>query len=265
MSLFQKINALVMASILFIAFDTVYAQEYSLKNPDLKVGGAIDFIQESLNKGPTRPEADLKRSESNLCERIDFIQAAFDKGQTGAMVWSYAWTVINGATAGVQTYQAIRSSQNRAFNIVGASESSLGLAVMMADPFHARSSGSDLRESPGSTPEEQKFKLEKAEKWLERNYKQEKLRTSWLSHVGVLALSLIGAGIVWHYDGPKYGLISLLSTAAGGELYLWTQPARGIKDYNDYHNKYRDAYNGVPEKKYFIAPSRNGFVVGVYF
>ena len=251
-----------MAFILFFAFDAVYAQEYNLKNPELKVGKTLEFIQESFN---SPSEADIKSSESNLAERIDFIQAAFDKRQTRAAVWSYAWTVINGATAGIQTYQAIRSSQNRAFNIVGASESFLGLAVMMVDPLYARSSGSDLRKIPGSTPEEQKYKLEKAEKWLERNYKQEKLGKSWLSHLGVLAVSLIGAGIVWHYDGPKYGLISLLSTAAGGELYIWTEPSRGIRDYIDYHNKYKDTYNNVPEKKYFIAPSRNGFVVGLYF
>jgi hypothetical protein len=262
MPLFQKINALIMAFILFLAFNTVYAQESNLMNPELKIGERIDF---PFNKGQTRVEADLKSSESNISERIDFIQAAFDKGRTRAMVWSYAWTGINGAAAGMQTYQAIRSGQNRAFNIVGASESFLGLAVMIVDPFHARSSGSDLRKFPESTPDELKNKLDKAENWLERNYKQEKLGTSWLSHLGVLAISMIGAGIVWHYNGPKNGLISGLSNAAGGELFIWTQPTRGIRDYNEYRNKYKDAYNDIPEKKYFIAPSRNGIVVGVYF
>jgi len=253
-------NATVPLLVLFFASNIVYGQESNLKNPE-----SIDFIQTYFNKSQIRVEADLKSSESDICERINFIQAAFDKGQTRAKLWSYTWMVIDGATAGIQTYQAISSRHDRVFNIVGASESFLGLAELIVDPFHASSSGSDLREIPGSTPEEQEYKLDKAEKWLERNYKQEKLGTSWLSHVGVLAVSIIGAGIVWHYNGSKNGLISALSNIAGGEVYIWTQPTRGIKDYNEYHDKYKDAYNGIPEKKYFIAPSPNGFVAGVYF
>jgi len=136
---------------------------------------------------------------------------------------------------------------------------------MIVDPFHARSSGSDLRKLPGSTPDELENKLDKAENWLERNYKQEKLGTSWLSHVGVIAVSMIGAGIVWHYNGSKNGIISALSNLAGGEAFIWTQPTKGIRDYNDYHNKYKDAHDVIPKKRYFIAPSPNGFVVGVYF
>jgi hypothetical protein len=265
MSLFQKIKAIVLALILFCICNIVYAQESNLKNPEPKIGKTIDFIQASFNKDQTRVEADLKSSESNISERIDFIQASFDKGQTRAKLWSYTWIPINGAATGIQTYQAISSSHNRAFNIVGASESFLGLAALIVDPFHARSSGSDLRKLPESTPEELKYKLENAEKWLERNYKQEKLGTSWLSHVGVLAISAIGGGIVWHYNGGKNGLISVLSNVAGGELFIWTQPTRGIRDYNDYRSKYKDAYNDIPEKKYFIAPSKNGFVAGMYF
>ena len=120
---------------------------------------------------------------------------------------------------------------NRVSNIVGASEAFLGLAMFIVDPFHARSSGSDLREIAGSTPEEQKNKLDKAENWLERNYKQEKFGRSWLTHVGNLVLGIIGAGIVWHYEGRKNALINGLSGIAGGELLIWTQPTRGIKDY----------------------------------
>ena len=236
MSLFQKINAIVLVFILFFVCNIVYSQESNLKNPESKIG-----------------------------ERIDFIQASFDKGQTRAEVWSYGWIGLYGAATGIQTYLAISSGHNRVSNIVGASESLLGLAMFIVDPFHARSSGSDLREIPGGTPEEQKNKLDKAENWLERNYKQEKLGSSWLSHVGVLAVSIIGAGIVWHYNGSKNGIISALSNVAGGEVLIWTQPTRGIKDYNDYHSKYKNAYDGIPERKYFIAPSPNGFVAGLYF
>jgi hypothetical protein len=265
MSSFQKISAVVMVFILFCACHIVYAQDSNLKNPESKISETIDFVQASFNKGQTRIEADLKSSESNISERIDFIQASFDRGQTRAKLWSYTWTAINGGATGIQTYLAISSHHDRVSNIVGASESFLGLAVLIVDPFHARSSGSDLREIPGGTSEEQKNKLDKAEDWLERNYKQEKLGTSWLSHVGVLAVSIIGAGIVWHYNGSKNGIISVLSNVVGGEAIIWTQPTRAIKDYNDYHSKYKDAYDGVPEKKYFIAPSKNGFVAGIYF
>ncbi|HXX35403.1 MAG TPA: hypothetical protein VEM15_13095 [Thermodesulfobacteriota bacterium] len=264
MFLFQKINAAVIIFVLFCACNIVYAQESTLENPET-AGETIDFVQVSFDKRMTSIKADFMSSESNISERINFIQTAFDKGQTRAKLWSYTWIAINGAGSGIQAYYAISSSHNRAFNIVGASESFLGLAVLFIDPFHARSSGSDLRKLPESTPEEMEYKLEKAEKWLERNYKQEKLGTSWLSHVGVLVISAVGAGIVWHYDGGKNGLISVLSSVAGGELFIWTQPTRGIKDYNDYRSKYKDAYNRIPERKYFVAPSKNGFVAGMYF
>ncbi len=255
----------VIVFILFCICNIVCAQESTLENPEPRKGETINFIEESFKKGQTRVEADLNSSESNLRERIDFIQTSFDTGQTRAKLWSYTWIALNAGGTGFQTYQAISSSRNRAFNIVGASEAFLGFAVLIIDPFHARSSGSDLRELPESTPEQMKYKLEKAEMWLERNYKQEKLGRSWLTHVGVLVISAMGAGIVWHYDGGKNGLISLLSNVAGGELFIWTQPTKGIKDYNDYRSKYKDAYHSIPEKKYFIAPSKNGFVVGLYF
>ena len=265
MPLFQKMNVIVPPLILFFACNIVYAQDSNLKNSESKIVETIDFIETSINKGQIRIEADVKSSESNISERIDFIQASFDKGQTRAKLWSYTWTAIYGVATGIQTYQAISSRHDRASNIVAASESFLGVAALIVDPFHARSSGSDLREIPEGTPEEQKTKLDKAEKWLERNYKQEKLGRSWLSHLGVLVVGIIGAGIVWHYEGRNNALINGLSAVAGGELLIWTQPTRGIKDYHDYHNKYKDAYNGIPEKKYFIAPSKNGFVAGVYF
>jgi hypothetical protein len=265
MSLFQKINAIVPVFILFFACNVVDAQESNLKNPESKTGETIDFIQTSLDKGRIRVEADLKSSESNISERIDFIQASFDKGQTRAKLWSYTWMVINGAETGLQTYQSIHSGHDRASNIVGASESFLGLAMLIVDPFHARSSGSDLREIPGGTSEEQKNKLDKAESWLERNYKQEKLGRSWLSHAIVVAVSIIGAGIVWHNNGSKNGITSGLISIAESEVQIWTQPTKGISDYEEYHSKYKGAYNSIPEKKYFIAPSPNGFVAGVCF
>ena len=265
MPLFQKISALVMVFILCWACHIVCAQESNLKGPESKIGEAIDFVQASFTKRQTRVETDLTSSGSNINERIDFIQACFDKGQTRAKLWSYTWMVIDGGATGIQTYLAISSHHDRVSNIVGASESFLGLAVLIIDPFHARSSGSDLRELPENTPDEVKTKLDKAENWLKRNYEQEKLGTSWLSHVGVLAVSIIGAGIVWHYNGSKNGIISAVSNIAGGEIMIWTQPTKGIKDYKDYHSKYKDAYNGIPEKKYFVVPSKNGFVAGVYF
>ncbi len=260
-----RMNAIVPLIILFFACNIVCAQESNLQSPESKTVETIDFIQASSNKDQIRIEADLRSSESNIKERIDFIQAIFDKGQTRAKLWSYGWTAVYGVAAIAQTSQAINSRHDRVSNIVGASESLLGVLALIVDPFHARSSGSDLRKIPESTPEEQKIKLEKGENWLERNYKQEKLGRSWLTHVGVLVVGIIGAGIVWHYEGRNNALINGLGTVVGGELLIWTQPTRGIKDYNEYRAKYKDAYGGIPEKKYFIAPTSNGLVAGVYF
>jgi hypothetical protein len=264
MSLLEKISVLLVF-ILSFACNIVYAQESDLKNPEPWMGERIGFIQTSFDKGQIRIEADLKDSESNIKERIDFIQASFDKGRTRAEIWSYGWMGIYGAATGVQTYQAVRNGHNRVSNIVGASESFLGLAAMTVYPFYANSSGSNLRKLPESTPDELKNKLDKAENWLEKSYQQEKLGRSWLTHVGVLAVSLIGAGIVWHYDGSKNGMISALTSVAGGEALIWTQPTKSMRNYNDYHRKYKDPHNSIIEKKYFFAPSPNGFVVGVYF
>ena len=201
-------------------------------------------------------ESDLNAEGSDISERINFIQTCFDKGQTSGKVWSYGWIGVYGALTGIQGVAAINTDHNRLTNIVGASQSLLGLAVLIIDPFHARSSGSDLRALPASTPEELKFKLEKAESWLERNYKQEKLGRSWLIHAGVVAGSMLEGGAVWHDDGFKSGVISFLAGVAVGEIQIWTQPTRGIRDYNDYHNKYKGAYQNVPETKYFIATFR---------
>ncbi len=265
MSLFQKINVLVPIIILLLPFNSISAQDYSLKNPESKILEPIDFIQFSLYKSQIRFEADVDTSDSNIKERIDFIQASFDKGQSRAKLWSYGWTAVYGAATVAQTAQAIASRHDRVSSIVGASESLLGVAALIIDPFHARSSASDLREIPDNTLEEQKAKLEKAENWLERNYNQEKLGRSWLTHLGVIVVSVIGAGIVWHNEGRSNALINGLGTLVGGELLIWTQPTRGIKDRDEYRKKYKDIYNGIPEKRYFIAPSSNGVMAGVYF
>jgi len=234
--LFQKISAIILVSMLCFVSNMACAQE-----------------------------GDIKSSESNISERINFIQTSFDKGQTSAMVWSHTWMGVYGALTGLQTYQAMNSGHQRAYNIVGASESFLGLAMLTVNPFHACSSGSDLRRIPESTLEEQKNKLDKAESWLERNYKQEKLGRSWLNHVAVLAVGVIGGGIVWHNNGHKSGMTSALTSFAVSEVQIWTQPTRGISDYNDYHSKYKGSDNGIREKNYFIAASPNGFVAGIYF
>jgi len=264
MSLFGKINVLLVF-ILSFGCNVVSGEEFDLRNPEPRMAEKIGFIQTSIDKDQTRTEADLKDSETDIKERIDFIQASFDKGQPRAKLWSYGWMGVYGAATVGQAYQAVRNSNNRTFNIVGASESFLGFAVMAIYPLYASSSGSHLRKLPESTPDELRNKLDKGENWLEKSYQQEKIGRSWLTHVGSIVVSLIGAGIVWHYDGSKNGIISALSGIAGGEILIWTQPTKSIKDYEDYRRKYKDPYSGIIEKKYFIAPSPNGFVVGVRF
>ena len=234
--LFQRIGAVLFLLMLFLAGNTVYAQE-----------------------------TDSKDSDPKIIERINFIQTSFDKGETRAKAWSYTWTGVYGALTGLQTFQAVHTRHDRTSNIVGASQSLLGLAVLIVDPFHARSSGSDLREIPGNTPEEQQHKLDRAESWLERNYKQEKFGRSWPNHVIALAVTIIGGGIVWHNNGSKNGMTTILTGIVASEVQIWTQPTRSITDYNEYRRKYNDAYHSVPDKKYFITPSLNGFVAGVYF
>ena len=210
-------------------------------------------------------EAAPKASDSNISERINFIQTSFDKGETSAKAWSYTWTGLYGALTGLQTFQVLYSRHDRASTIVNASQSLFGVAVMIVDPFHARSSGSDLRKMPGNTPEEQQHKLDMAERWLERNYKQEKFGRSWTTHLLGVAVSIIGGGIAWHNNGSKNGITTMLSGIAVSEIQIWTQPTRGMSDYNEYRRKYKPAYPDIPEKKYFIAPSLNGFVAGVIF
>jgi hypothetical protein len=210
-------------------------------------------------------ETDSKDSDPKIIERINFIQTSFDKGETRAKTWSYTWTGVYGALTGYQTFQAVHTRHDRTSNIVGASQSLLGLAVLIVDPFHARSSGSDLREIPGNTPEEQQHKLDRAESWLERNYKQEKFGRSWPNHVIALAVTIIGGGIVWHNNGSKNGMTTILTGIVASEVQIWTQPTRSITDYNEYRRNYKGVYHSIFEKKYFIAPSLNGFVAGVYF
>jgi hypothetical protein len=236
LSLFQELKVIVLVLIIFLSGHIVCGQE-----------------------------RDLKAVDSDISEKINFIQTCFDESQRSGRMWSYGWIGVYGALTGLQGVAAIHTDHNRLTNIVGASESLLGLAVLIIDPFHARSSGSDLRALPESTSEELKLKLEKAESWLERNYKQEKLGRSWLVHAGVVAGSMLEGGAVWHDDGFKSGVISFLAGVAVGEIQIWTQPTRGIRDYNDYHNKYKGAYHNVPKTKYFIAPSPMGLVAGVFF
>jgi hypothetical protein len=263
--LVPKIGAIVLVFILFFGCNMTYAQESNLENPESRKGETIDFIQTSFNKGQTRVEVDLKSSESNRSERINFIQTSFDEGETRAKLWSYSWTGLYGVLTGVQTFQALYTRHDRTSNIVGASQSLLGVAALIIDPFHARSSGRALRELSASTPEEQQHKLDIAESWLERNAKQEKFGRSWLTHVLALAVTGIGGAIIWHNDGSKSGMTSILAGIAVSEAQIWTQPTKAVTDDSEYRGKYKGGKNNIPERKYFIAPSANGFVAGVIF
>ena len=210
-------------------------------------------------------ENESEDSDTNISERINFIQTAFDEGETRAKIWSYSWTGVYGMLTGVQTAQALYTSHNRTSNIVYASQSLLGFAALIVDPLHARSSGRDLREIPGDTPDERQLKLETAERWLERNAKQEKFGRSWPVHILALAVNAIGGAIIWHNSGSKDGLTSILAGMAAAEVQIWTQPTRAIKDYDEYRSKYKGAKNSLSDRKYFIAPSPNGCVAGFIF
>ena len=113
-------------------------------------------------------EGDPKALDSDISERINFLQTCFDKGQTSGKVWSYGWIGVYGALTGLQGIPAISTDHNRLTNIVGASESLLGLAVLVIDPFHARSSGDDLRALPESTPEELKAQIAEGRKLVRK-------------------------------------------------------------------------------------------------
>jgi hypothetical protein len=203
--------------------------------------------------------------DSIITERIDHIQAAFNRDQPVARVWLYVWRGLFTGMAGLQTYDAVRTSEQRTYNIIGASESFLALATLFISPFDACGSGNDLRVLPENTVTERRVKLSKAETWLERNSRQELFGRSYSNHLLNGGIALAGGCIVAANDGYRLGLLSLTSSFIAGEIQIWTQSVAAIEANKSYKKMYKNDAVNNNKVDWFVGTSPSGFVAGVHF
>jgi hypothetical protein len=176
-------------------------------------------------------------SESEVERRIAFIEERLDASRRHAQIWYWSWLAINGgATVGLSAASVLTDNgDDRASYIPQAVLAALGVAdLTLIRPLDARLGAAPIRALPAATPAERRAQLERAEAQLRSNAERAASRRSVLLHVASLGLNGAAGLATWAFGEPGDALVSFLSGAAAGELYIWTEPGAPARDWQDY-------------------------------
>jgi len=183
----------------------------------------------------TRDAATL--SDAEIARRTDFIEQRLDSRKTPAEIWHWSWLAINlGPGVALNTGLAVAedAKEERSAAIVQAVYGAVGAVSQYVDPMKARYGAEPLRALPDETHEQRVEKLQRGEEMLQENAVRNAQRTSWVMHIGTVAVSAAAGLIVYAFGGKSDAVITGASTLAGGELFLWTMPSGPVHDLEDY-------------------------------
>jgi hypothetical protein len=216
-------------------------------------------------------------SDEQVKEQLSFIDNALFSAQPRAKTWWIGW--ISGYSAGAVVMgglaafhwddekfdpetQSMVSDRGFAEDmLVGSATFALGVGGLVIDPFVPAYAPKRLRAIPQKTPEERRFKLQKAEELLRKCARREKDGRGWLTHLLNLgANAAAGLVTVWAFDRPwSDGLLTFATGEAVSLLNIFTQPRRAMRDLNNYEVRYLGKQGAL------IAPAEDRtFCFGLY-
>ena len=169
---------------------------------------------------------------SEAAVRVRWIQERLQAADRRLDIWTWGWTLgFAGLTLG-QVVMAETATEEgpRAQAVVGALGSALGLAGMAITPVRRVL---DHAEAAARLDPEDPAALAEAERLLAEVAAREHEGFAWLNHVLVIAAAGAGAGALWKAwpdEHHREALTHLGSSLVVGELHLFTQPRRGVRD-----------------------------------
>lgn len=180
---------------------------------------------------------------SRVIERIHVIQTMLNDGKKNANLWWYGWLYGYSAATVAQGTVAVFAGKlsTRQDMILGAATTFLGAAFQLVTPMVPGYAPKRLQEMPEGTPEENRLKLEEAEKLLEASARRERDGRSWKIHVLDGLVNVSSGFIVWFGFDRNFGqgFVNASYNQAICEAQIFTQPTRAIRDYNVYCLKYK--------------------------
>lgn len=169
---------------------------------------------------------------SEAAARVRWIQQRLQAGDFRKDIWTWGWTLgFAGLTLG-QVVMAETATEEgpRAQAVAGALGSTLGLAGMAITPVRRVL---DHAEAAARLDPEDPAALAEAERLLAEVAAHEREGFAWANHVLAIAVAGAGAAAIWKAwpdDHPREALIHLGASLVVGELQLFTQPRRGVRD-----------------------------------
>ena len=219
------------------------------------------FLRAGVADAADREPASL--SDAEIERRLDFLESRLDASKRHAQIWYWSWLALNGgATVGLSVGSAITDeADTRASLIPQAVLAALGVAdLTVFRPIQARHGADPIRALPSATREERLAKLEEAEALLHHNAERAAGRKKWTLHLANVGVNA-AAGLATLLAGTRSdALISFASGAVGGEIYIWSEPGRPERDWEDYERFRTDTPVAVHPRAALVAgPGRVGF------
>jgi hypothetical protein len=175
-------------------------------------------------------------TDGALEKRLRFLTTRFEAGERYARYWQTGFTTAWASGIVVGSVQASLSSEpdNRVPAIVTATKGVIGTTRLLLSPHPARLGAAPLdveRENERATLE---ARVIAGERQLLAIEKRAERRTSWIPHLANAGLNLAGGGVIFALGNPSDAIQNVAIGIAFGELMIWTQPRRGIRDSKDY-------------------------------
>lgn len=184
-----------------------------------------------------RPEDVDGLSDAEVERRYAFIEERLDRHRLHSEAWHWSWTAINGgALLGLSVAGGLADSNvDRVSFFSQAALAGVGLIdLYLLRPLPARDGAARLRELPAETPAERRARLLEAERLLRRAARRPgEWRDLWPHFGNIVVNAAVGVG-VWQAGSGTDGLISGLSGALLGEIYIFSQPDGWRTDLRDY-------------------------------
>jgi hypothetical protein len=191
--------------------------------------------------------------------KIRWIQERLDQASGPARRWQYGWSTAYAGMSFLYSAQASSLDESdedhdRYDAVVNASSSFLGFAGMMIDPLKTYEAADSLMRMPGTTDEDIRIKLEKAEALLREAAERERRGKSWQNHL-LAGIVNLAAGVAVALDDHRNGDGAAMFAAGMlvSEIQIYSQPTHTLKALEEYCGGGKLPVAGKP------APSRLSF------
>ena len=227
------------------------------------MGAAGSQAADEQKAGLTRNASVL--SDSELDARLRFLEERLDDGETWVEYWQWGWAGVYSASVVYGTTRAIEAEQqnNRTDHIVSAVKSTIGISWLLLCRHPGRNGADSMRAVTGNSRKARLSRLAEGEVLLQAVAKRAEQRTDWRIHAGNIALNLAGAGFIFGFGRDSDAWQSLGIGIAVGELSIWSEPERGIRDLSDYQTRF--GMKTASRFHWTIVPTMGGAAVMVTF